>query len=410
MLEFYERYAHQNESGDRLRSETASAYRRVGEIERRMGRPDRAEQALRRALGIYDALTRGTSDRGDYRVEQAAVCNELGLALRELGRFPESRTDGFARALELVDGNESPAAKFQAIRAHLVLGRQITPQRPRYWQWGWWAQPDVKPKATPQAEEAERHLRQALQLAEFFVGHSPGNPSFELALAESHANLAFLLLRLDQIEEGLAHDRAALDILEQRVQGKPADPLCRQKLAETLVLAVGYGRTPLSVEDKRSRLDKARRIAEQLIDERPDYPEYRVLLAKTQVRQAAVLGSIGDRKGANGLLDQSMTLLEDLAERYPRSPQFAFLLATTLIATSGATGSAEELESSRGRLERALLILEKLSKEYPTATRWAKPYLDRAEQRLRRVKQSRDRDQAGTRKNPTGELFNVVEH
>ena len=181
-------------------------------------------------------------------------------------------------------------------------------------------------------------------------------------------------------------------ILQKRVQNKPAEPLCRQKLAETLLLAVGYGRTPLSVEDKRSRLDQARQIAEQLIEERPDYPEYRVLLAKTQVRQAAVLGSIGDRDGANGLLEQSITLLEDLVELHPRSPQFAFLLATTLIATSGAADSTEDLESSRGRLERAISILENLSKEYPTAARWGEPYLDRAEQRLRRAEQSRDRE------------------
>ena len=176
------------------------------------------------------------------------------------------------------------------------------------------------------------------------------------------------------------------------VQDRPDDPFCRRELAETLVLAVGYGRTPFGLAEERSRLEQARQLAEQLIEERADYPEYQSLLAKIEVRQAALLAQMGERREASRLLEQAISLLEDLAERPPQSPQFAFLLATTLIAASGGAGTVDDPEMVRSRLQQAVSILDKLSAEYPSAARWAKPYLQRAEQRLDRARPRADTD------------------
>ena len=129
MLGFYERYARQNESGDRLRAETANAYRRVGEIERRMGRPDRAEKALRRSLEIYDLMAREYFRSGPLQRGTGCGVQRVGFRTAGIRPIPGVPHGGFVRALELLQGNESPTGKFQAIRAHLALGRQLAPQR-----------------------------------------------------------------------------------------------------------------------------------------------------------------------------------------------------------------------------------------------------------------------------------------
>ncbi|MFZ5831828.1 MAG: serine/threonine protein kinase, partial [Planctomycetota bacterium] len=98
LLGFYERFAARNEESSRLLAETAKAYRRVGEIQTQLGRPDKAEKAFRRSLDVYGKLTRDVSDDHSYGLEIAAVYNELGFALQSLGRYEEARQECFGLA------------------------------------------------------------------------------------------------------------------------------------------------------------------------------------------------------------------------------------------------------------------------------------------------------------------------
>ena len=56
MLTFYDQFARQNQENVHLQKETARAYRRVGDIQQRLGQYEKAETAYRHALEIYQSL------------------------------------------------------------------------------------------------------------------------------------------------------------------------------------------------------------------------------------------------------------------------------------------------------------------------------------------------------------------
>ena len=63
MLKFYDQFAQQNQADVKLQKETARAYRRVGDIQRRLGQYDRAETAYRRALDKLPGPGQGLARR-----------------------------------------------------------------------------------------------------------------------------------------------------------------------------------------------------------------------------------------------------------------------------------------------------------------------------------------------------------
>ena len=56
MLKFYDRFAQQNRGNVNLQEETARAYRRVGDIQQRLGNFEEAEKAYRQGLATYGRL------------------------------------------------------------------------------------------------------------------------------------------------------------------------------------------------------------------------------------------------------------------------------------------------------------------------------------------------------------------
>src|SRR5262249_53584924 len=75
-LGFYEQIAAQNPDGPDGRRRTALAGRRVGEIQFRLGQPQKAEAAYVRAIALLE------SEAADVRLELARCHNNLGLSLR----------------------------------------------------------------------------------------------------------------------------------------------------------------------------------------------------------------------------------------------------------------------------------------------------------------------------------------
>ena len=86
-LHFYHQFAEQNERNPRLQRDTAKAYRRVGEIHKRLGQYGKAEQAYREAIAIYKRQTPTTPELATLT---AATLNELAKVLRLGGRLEEA--------------------------------------------------------------------------------------------------------------------------------------------------------------------------------------------------------------------------------------------------------------------------------------------------------------------------------
>jgi len=71
ILDFYERFAAQNATNANLQIEAAKAYRRVADLQQRLGRPLKAEAAFARATAILERLTDAAPALPAYRLELA---------------------------------------------------------------------------------------------------------------------------------------------------------------------------------------------------------------------------------------------------------------------------------------------------------------------------------------------------
>ena len=67
VLDFYERFAQTNETNSRLQGEAARAYFKVGSLLERLDRPREAEQAMARAMEMFERLVEQSPSVVEYR-------------------------------------------------------------------------------------------------------------------------------------------------------------------------------------------------------------------------------------------------------------------------------------------------------------------------------------------------------
>ena len=119
MLTFYDQFARQNQENVHLQKETARAYRRVGDIQQRLGQYEKAETAYRHALEIYQSLAGAAAKSGEHLTSVAAIQNELGTIFRDTGRMPESH-DAHRQALETLNKEPPKVAALTESRFELA--------------------------------------------------------------------------------------------------------------------------------------------------------------------------------------------------------------------------------------------------------------------------------------------------
>lgn len=105
VLDFYDRFAEQNDTNSRLRFEAAKAHRRVGEVHLLFGRQEKAVASFRRAAALLEGLRAESPDDADIRFEtMLTYSNAPGAALGA-----HSTEEQLVKALELGKGfNEPP--------------------------------------------------------------------------------------------------------------------------------------------------------------------------------------------------------------------------------------------------------------------------------------------------------------
>jgi tetratricopeptide (TPR) repeat protein len=89
-LAFYERFAVENGANPRVRRETARAFSRVGRIHDRLGAPDKADAAFRRAVDLQQGLADELPDEPGCRYDLAASLLNWSDSLIPRGRFDQA--------------------------------------------------------------------------------------------------------------------------------------------------------------------------------------------------------------------------------------------------------------------------------------------------------------------------------
>jgi tetratricopeptide (TPR) repeat protein len=146
----------------RLRTDTAHAYRKLGDIELWLGDHAKAQAAYGNAIKTYELLRSEDQDRPEYRRWQAYCWNFLGETHRRMSQ-PQDAESAYEKAIQL----QKPLASEPSALAddHRELARS-------YYNLG------ILYRETNRADDAEKLLRQAIEFLEKLVQEHPRQPDY----------------------------------------------------------------------------------------------------------------------------------------------------------------------------------------------------------------------------------------
>jgi tetratricopeptide (TPR) repeat protein len=319
-LRFYQEFAGERGADPAVRLATGTAYRRVGDIECKLGEQAKAEAAYGQAVALFRRLADDFPTRPEYREALADSSHHLGLLLARLKR-----------------GHEAQEAYRQAVALWEMLLAD-TPDSPRY-QYGLAASLSelgfVLHYARGRPQDAEDCYRKTLALLERLVAHAPKPPkdaAYQNQLGTTLSRLADLPgSRSDPeknrqlLEEAVRHQRLACKL-------RPRHPTYRQYLGSQLTrlgrLLVRLGK----VAEAEDAYREARAIRAKLVDDFPKVLGYMADLANDYNDLADLLYAHHRRPEAKDAYRQALALREGLVATSPAAPghrrDLAWLLAT----------------------------------------------------------------------------------
>jgi serine/threonine protein kinase/tetratricopeptide (TPR) repeat protein len=413
MLKFYDQFAQQNQADVKLQKETARAYRRVGDIRKRLGQYDRAETAYRRAVEMFQALAKGAPDDAECLTSVAAIHNDLGTLCRNTGRAAEAAA-GHQQALEVLRGASAKTAAFAETRFELArtygflsvmsprhgmarrdaAGTRHDPHEPSGGRHDAHESPGGRhgsaPAATPAGvashelresheshpsheshggrhglrswvAEAGQYNRQALEILDQLARESPGNQRYLLATARCQRDRFLISAVAGDKAAAQQANREAIRILEKLVAGAPQNPEFRFELAETYAMPYPRSRDRQGTDSSGENLRRAVQIDSDLASQYPAVPEYRASLARSHVRSAELARAADSPADAEEHLLKGVEIQRGLASDLPTIRAYAFFLARSLDDLAEVQISRQEPAKARASLEEAIARCEKLS-------------------------------------------------
>jgi serine/threonine protein kinase/Tfp pilus assembly protein PilF len=329
-LHFYEEFAREQRDDPAVGLEAARAYRRVGDVQQKLGRHALAEEAYGRALDLLRPLAEQAPTARAYRYELAGCRNNLGSLLARTGR-PREAEKPLRQSLALYQtlaDETSPRFRYELASSYGNLGLVL--------------------EATGKPGEAEQAYEHALALREQLVAEAPDEPDHRRVLALTHYTRGEQFAATGRSRKAEKAYRRALALQEDLAKIFPASPTYRGELAATLsglgTVLAGTGPSPGAEEAFRRASELQRRLAADF----PGRPDYRYALALSHHRQGTLFQVTGRHAEAEKALGQALALLEKLAADFPAVPEYPHQLARSsfnlgaLLADTGRPREAEK--------------------------------------------------------------------
>lgn len=365
MLKFYDQFAQRNDADTRLRTETAAAYRRVGDIQRRLGQYAKAETAYRHAVTLYQRLVQTSPKDAAALTALAAIDNDLAVIFRRTGRYSEAR-ESHQRALEALRKQPPEVASLAASRYELARtygflsyvyysprSGERSVNRSGRSTWG------------RSAETAENN-RHALEILASLIEEDPGNPLYRLTMARSQRDRCALEAYAGHNDESHQARLQAVGILEQLVRDVPQNPDYRHELAETYA-SVAY-RDPAEVAEAGDQIRRSIAIADDLVVRYPGVPEYRSLLIRTLTRFAEFLRSSETPADSIPHLQRAVELSRGLVTEFPTVQSYHYSVVWALRQLAEVNLACDEKTQARSELNEALGMVETIAKDSPASS------------------------------------------
>jgi eukaryotic-like serine/threonine-protein kinase len=291
----------------RLRGHVALASRRVGDIQRQLGRYTESLAAYERAIPELEALTAADPARRDL-LRHLAYCHNYTGEVHRLSARPAEAVQSYRRAVamqvSLHDAEpENPEYVQDLARSHYNLGI-------------------VASKDFNRPREAKAELTMAASLLRSVSSAAAVLPAVRQHLARAYLNLGPVLAVTDGPGPAQSVLERAAGLLDGLVRELPHRAEYRHELAAALN---NLGRLHLRdgcLDEARSLLGDAGDLLRKLVADFPDQVLYRTDLANTSNTLAAALAEGNQLDAADRWWAEAQDQWRELYRRQPQVPDY----------------------------------------------------------------------------------------
>lgn len=344
-LRFYEQFAKEAGSDAATRFERARAYRRVAEIQFRLGARAQAEPAGHRAIDLLEKLSEEFPAVPEYRQELGNTLQNWGALLASAGRNSE-REKVIRRALAIqeklvADFPRVPDYRNDLGRGKSRLGELLGSLR--------------------QSSEAAKAYRSALAIQNPLVGEFPSNPEYRYELADSYFLLGNTLRSMGQSQESQKALGQAATILEKLATDSPNVPEYRNVLAG-VYNSLAY---LFPSNEAEQWVGKAIILQEKLAADFPGHTDYRYDLFRSLETRGSQWQHAERRKDAEQAFRRAVEIGEKLAAESPTVHYYRSRLASCYRGLADLLGHAGNLSEAEAHYQHSIRLYEHLIAEFP---------------------------------------------
>lgn len=343
LLAFFDDFASQNRTDLRLQS--ASARKRVGDIQQRLGRFEEAEETYRQSLAAFETLSAQKPDDLQLVIGQARIHNEIAIAASRRGAMwgaVEQHNRAKSLLQETSGVTETSNGKLELAR---TLGLLTT--------------------------IGSRTGMSAL-MAMGRNGSSSGRPPSD-GRSRGDSRRERERRTNDQPDRSRSGDGGARP--ERSDADRSEGSRSEADGSEGGRRGPGQGGSSRSgfrhwSEMFRKTSDQSLALLTELLNAEPSRPDYRLELAIAWRNRATVARIVNDPEMGKEAIATAIKHLDDLARDFPDKPVYRFELADTLCIRSSRDNEAETIDEFLERVRRAVIICEDLIQSYPNVTEY----------------------------------------
>lgn len=361
-LSFYVRFLKKRSDDPVLRWQTATAYVRVGNIQRMLGQPDQAEKAYRSAQEMLRGLVKEFPANEAYRLDLTLAHSQMGELLRARdGRLSEKEyLDAIDLCQKLVEAAPKSAEYQRALSAaYSGLGVSLLEQG--------------------EQARGDKALEDGLAVQGKIVAAHPDRPEYLLDLGKSHNDHGVLMQTNNRLADSAQAYARAVDLLQPLVEKHGKVGEYQQELAR----AMSNRATVLQVQGKAAEAEqifrqvKARR--EELATQFPNVTAYQYEKARTLFLLGTLLQSTSPSpakpeqlaarlKEAEDLHQSALDLFRKLIDASPRDPEYRHGLTSCMNNLADLLRATNRTSDGVRMWEEAITLLDALSREFRNRT------------------------------------------
>lgn len=341
-LALYQEFLADRGGDARLVWETAHAQRRIGDIERWLGRFSQSRDAYASALKLLQQSSAGRTPDVEHRKWQAHCQNYLGEACRRAGDVAGARK-AFQDAVQTsgdlhAEFPKVPEYAQELARAQYNLG--------------------ILARSNGELADADAAMNASLEELKRLRSNRPNDNSILHDLARVQLNLGALARSLKDPASAVTHSSEAIELFCDLGLRDSNRPEYRLELAVAHVNR-GNAKSNLNqVEAAVADYESAADLLTHLIAEHPDVPTFQQELANTRNSLAAIYAAASDIPAAEREWTEATSLLQGLVQQNPEVPSYRADLGMTLGNLGGVLAKQERFALARQRLHEGIDHLE----------------------------------------------------